>query len=120
MKFTLENAVKNPCLKYNCSYCCNPVKINCLANVVIHLPFVEMKEIIIPLEYIETVRLKTYHCINFNLKTGLCKDYLNRPEICRNTQCLLFQTGTVQKQKIIVNKIKSEKFIRIPYKDYSN
>ena len=105
----------NICLLYNCSECCNPVKINSLRLITErdNLPFIELKEMLILEKYPDRVKLKSYHCSYFNHKTGLCDNYSMRPEICQNTKCLAFQTTDRKKQLAIIKHIKTEKFIRI-------
>ena len=107
---------ENPCLKYNCSFCCNPIKINCLITINIkNTPFVKTKKILIPEKHPESIRLNTYSCNNFDCQTGLCKDYSNRPIICRNTRCLLFNLISEREKIKFAEKIQSEKFIEINY-----
>ena len=105
---------ENPCLKYNCSQCCNPVKIDSRKILDLKkLPFSETGEVVVPEGHPESVKLRTYKCSNFDSKNGLCKDYENRPEICRNTKCDAFDSDDDVKQKNAIEKNKSEKFIKI-------
>lgn len=46
------------------------------------------KEIIAPEESWEVDKLKTFNCIEHDKETGLCKNYDNRPDICRATSCI--------------------------------
>lgn len=88
-----------PCLDRQCSWCCNPVKISMRKGVnpsVIPIPknekgeelFKKRDEVLVPENHPDTARVHTFDCINFDSKTGLCKDYENRPDICRNTSCI--------------------------------
>lgn len=88
-----------PCKKLNCSWCCDPVKIGPRSK---HAP----NELVIPKDKNdediwvrrneewrpeadhETLVVDTYDCKKFNRETGLCDDYANRPEICKNTSCV--------------------------------
>ncbi len=87
-----------PCLEKHCSWCCNPVKIDRRKGVVseFDIPkdsegndlWIKTGEELAPEEKIETVRIDTYECKNFNKETGLCEDYENRPQICKNSGCV--------------------------------
>lgn len=107
----------NICLLFKCSICCNPVKIDSLRLISPRdgLPFVEMKGLLVPRLHMEIIRLRPYKCILFNSSTGLCKDYKNRPNICRNTFCPAFKFKLEEKRKISywVNQMKKTSFIRI-------
>lgn len=48
----------------------------------------DRKEIVTPSNETERVRLKTFDCELLDSDTGRCKDYENRPEICRHTSCI--------------------------------
>jgi len=107
---------ENICLKHNCHECCRPVKVkkdfkNNAKET--KLPFKDKKEVWIPESHPNTVRLETYECKLFDKKTGLCKDYENRPEICRNTKCEAFEARDEKKQAEIIKKIKNEKYYKI-------
>lgn len=112
------NKITNICLFYKCCNCCNPVKIDAkkMLSGENEYFFINLEEMLISEEHPDTVKLKTYQCINFNSKTGLCNDYENRPDICRNTKCLAFRTTDPKRQSEIIDKIKSEKFLRIALK----
>jgi Fe-S-cluster containining protein len=110
MKRTKE--VDSICLKYGCSACCNPVKVNNRVKIN-DLPFIDREEVLIPENYMESVRLRSYYCPIFNPSTGMCNDYQNRPEICRNTKCAAFETRSKKKQSRIIEEIKAERYIRI-------
>lgn len=109
----------NICLFHKCNSCCNPVKIDARRpNSTNGYLFIDLKEMLVPVEHPDTVKLKTYQCVNFNSKTGLCNDYENRPDICKNTTCPAFHTTDPRKQSEIIEKIKSEKFLRIVLKKH--
>lgn len=113
------NGITNICLFHKCCSCCNPVKIN--AKMLIGTSeylFIDLEKMFVPAEHPDTIKLKIYRCINFNSKTGLCNDYENRPDICKNTQCSVFNTADPKKQSEIIEKIKSEKFLRIALKKH--
>lgn len=109
-----NDKLANICLLYDCHVCCNPVKIDS-RQLISSIPncFVELENILVPIAHPDTIRLKTYRCLNFNQKTGLCNDYDNRPKICVNTKCTAFHTVRRKEQLKIINKLKSEKFLRI-------
>ena len=109
------NRTDNLCLDYGCSECCNPVKINSwiIINARRELPFVDLNEIFIPEQHPDSVRLKTYKCHFFNPSTGLCDNYANRPNICRNTECFAFQIADKKKRLELIKFIQSEKFIKV-------
>jgi Fe-S-cluster containining protein len=84
-----------PCIEKKCSDCCDPVKV--------HQTFPDAKipvdekgekiwkgrdEVVIPESGIDHVKLKTFDCEKLDKETGLCKDYENRPDICRNSSCI--------------------------------
>ena len=48
----------------------------------------ERAEILIPTDRIDTDRLQTYDCKNYDRDSGQCLDYVDRPDICRNTSCI--------------------------------
>lgn len=86
---------EGPCLDKNCSWCCDPVRVN-QTFPDNKIPrdknndkiWVERDEILIPELHPETVKLKTFDCVNLDNETGKCKDYENRPEICKNSGCI--------------------------------
>jgi len=104
---------KNICLEYGCSCCCNPVKLDSKKIVGGDLPFRAEKGIFIPEKAMDHVRLKNYSCSQFDCQTGLCKDYANRPNICRNTSCGALRTDNKEEQARIISAIKAEKFIKL-------
>jgi Fe-S-cluster containining protein len=105
-----------PCLEKQCTWCCNPVKVpkdfpdkempvDKGGNQIWH----ECGEIIAPENHIETVKIKTFDCVNLDAKTGKCRDYENRPEICRNTSYI--QPDSTESTDTQHRKMTSEKFI---------
>lgn len=87
------------CKEKSCSFCCNPVAINQRAILTLgkdKLPkdkngnplFTRKKEFIFLKNSPDTNKLQTFECKNFDQVSGLCKDYENRPNICRNTTCI--------------------------------
>ncbi len=89
---------KNPCLEKNCSWCCDPVKIVRGKNIAneIKTPkdtsgedlWIKTGEEWAPEKEIDTDRVDVYECKNLDKETGLCKDYENRPQACKNTNCV--------------------------------
>lgn len=89
------------CLDFKCSSCCDPVKMKYPPGrrdewlSWFSVPQNNAGEKIwIPLEgnrapkwVSRNIRLQLYTCINFDKENGLCKDYDNRPDQCRNTNC---------------------------------
>ena len=113
---------QSPCLSENCSWCCNPVKIGPRSK---HTPnelkiptdkngnslWTKRDETLLPEKDFETQVVDTYDCKNFNEETGLCADYENRPEICRNTSCV--SDNTIEKTDEQRKKYVGTKFFRI-------
>lgn len=84
-----------PCLEKKCSWCCNPVKMDrSFSNSDIPLNkkgdkiWIEREGLLVAEENIDGRKLKAFDCINYNPETGLCNDYKNRPEVCKNTTCI--------------------------------
>ncbi len=107
---------ESPCLKHDCNECCKPVKVDRgyrahVGEKFKDLPFSDRGEILIPEAEIDTTRLESYDCELLDEKTGQCKDYEKRPEICRSTECEAFSEEDPKKQAKIIDKIKKEKFI---------
>ena len=73
--------------------------------------FLKRVEVLLPEEKIETSKVFTYDCKNFDKDSGLCNDYENRPEICRNSTCI------DPKSKVDVDEhhknVTEQKFIKI-------
>lgn len=114
----IDEKHETPCIKHNCSICCHPVKFRYgfkqnKKDELNSLPFRDRDEIVAPESSIEKTRLETYDCENYDEATGLCKDYENRPQICRDTKCEAFDTEDETEQKRIIEEIKEEKYIPI-------
>jgi Fe-S-cluster containining protein len=88
-----------PCLEKGCSWCCDPVKIKYRKGYDTSTipPMLDKNgnEIWQPLDAvwapeadIDTTRVKTFNCVNYDKGSGKCTDYENRPDICRNTSCV--------------------------------
>lgn len=114
MRKDISNMV-NVCLLFECSMCCNPVKISSkkIINPTDNLPFIELDGLLVSESHPDTVRLKHYRCTKFDPITGLCTDYQNRPNICRNTICSAFNAEKGAGMETVMNKIQSEKFFKI-------
>lgn len=113
---SMENFNKHaPCLDKNCSFCCNPVKIDQRAiRDGFESPkdkdgskiWKETGEIIVPEEKIDTDRVVTFNCVNYDKDSGKCLDYENRPEICKNTTCIKDESGDVDEQHKEATEVK--------------
>lgn len=108
-----------PCTDKNCSFCCNPVKINKRAIINgLELPkdkngndiWKEREEILVPEDMIEKVKIVTFDCLNYDKDTGKCLDYENRPDLCRGTTCIKDELGDIDKQHKEFTEIK---FVKI-------
>ncbi len=105
-----------PCLDKNCGHCCDPIRVDMRNRG--ELPkdkngkdiFVERNEILAPETHIETMRLKTFDCINFDTVTKKCLDHESRPDLCRNASCVSDPKGNIDEQH---KKTVEEKFIKI-------
>jgi len=106
---------KTVCEKYNCSECCNPIKVHSLSDFGKNVSFWQERKGVLfaPESNVETVKLRIYDCDNLDKKTGLCKDYKNRPEICRNSRCKALETKDQREQAKIIKEIKNQKFVEI-------
>ncbi len=110
-----------PCLEKNCSHCCDPVKVGRFfseEDVPINKDgnkiWMGKNELLVSVDVPDGQKLKTYNCVNFDAQTGKCKDYNNRPEICRNTSCVSADsTESIDEQH---TKFVGEKFISISKK----
>lgn len=109
-------SIDSICLQHKCSACCNPVKIDSRIIIDKSLPFVDLGCILIPKNHPDTIRLKTYRCEFYNPETGLCRDYANRPDICRNTFCMGFVVAETERI-MVISAIKNEEFFSIPIKN---
>src|SRR3989339_189228 len=108
---------ENICLEFGCSECCNPVKISRGMGAIFERGnlFIKLDMILVPESHPDSVKLVSFSCNNFDSCSGLCRDYFNRPKICRNTKCLAFNATNRGIQAEIVRNIKAEKFINIPF-----
>ncbi|OGN07863.1 MAG: hypothetical protein A2750_00220 [Candidatus Yanofskybacteria bacterium RIFCSPHIGHO2_01_FULL_45_42] len=113
-KFNPEH--KSPCLDKNCSWCCNPVKVPRFLPPD-KLPkdkggqplWTKRKELLVPED--SQTKLETYYCKNYDSATGKCTDYENRPDICKNTECVdPNSTELIDRQH---QKVTSKKFSKI-------
>ncbi|HFC76796.1 MAG TPA: YkgJ family cysteine cluster protein [Candidatus Moranbacteria bacterium] len=110
-----DKSKKTICEKHNCSECCNLIKVNHLSDFGKKIPFwKERKNVLLaPEKHIETVKLRIYDCEHLDEKSGLCKNYENRPDVCRNSKCGAFEVDSEKERGKIIQKIKNEKFIEI-------
>lgn len=104
------------CKKHGCSHCCNPVRINRLISARFdersdELPFEKLDEVHIPVCELETTRLEAYKCKNHDPKTGLCKDYINRPDICKNSRCSALDVEDEDEQRKLIQEERGQEFI---------
>lgn len=90
-----KNNNPGPCIKKECSFCCDPVKVGRFfpedkipANEQGEKIWKERTELLIPEDEIDETRLKSYDCINLDKLTGKCKEYKKRPPICRRASCI--------------------------------
>lgn len=105
-----------PCLDKNCGHCCSPVKVDVRNSGEPpkdkngkHI-FIPRNEILVPETAPDTVRIKTFDCVNFDSVTKKCLDHENRPDICRNATCISDVLGDIDEQH---RKVTEEKFIKI-------
>lgn len=86
-----------PCIDKNCSWCCSPVKIDARSVTRgLILPkdpkgndlWIKRDQLLASKNASDTSRINTYDCVNFDADTGMCKDYDNRPNICRSSSCV--------------------------------
>lgn len=106
-----------PCLEKKCSDCCDPVKMprfmpeEKIPKDAEGKPlWTKRRELLVP-EDQERTKLETYDCKNFDPETGKCKDYENRPEICKNSGCVNPESEeSVEEQH---RKMKETKFMKI-------
>lgn len=85
----------SPCVEKDCSWCCDPVKVqedfpesNIPINESGEKIWIKRDELYIPEDHPETVRLQAYDCLNYDHQSKKCKTHETRPEICRNTSCI--------------------------------
>ena len=108
--------IYKPCLDKNCGHCCNPVRVDVKEQG--EPPkdkngktiFISRNEILVPETHPDTVRLKTYDCINFDQESKICLDRKNRPDLCRRSSCIHDINGDIDAQ---YRKTVDEKFIVI-------
>ena len=118
----IEKKIENhpgPCLEKNCSYCCDPVKVDRFfpeekipTNEKGEKIWKERTELLTPESQIDRVRLKSYDCTNFDHSTGKCTNYENRPNICKHTSCIdknSKESPEEQHEKLINDKLISIK-----------
>jgi Fe-S-cluster containining protein len=87
--------MNGPCIEKGCSWCCNPVKVSR------HFPdekiprdekgepiWTKNDELLAPESSPDSVKLKSFKCLRFDEKSGLCLEYEKRPEICRASGCV--------------------------------
>lgn len=105
-----------PCLDKHCGQCCDPVKINTKSQGELpkdkngHELFMARNEILAPESRIDTDRVKTFDCKNFDPITKRCLDHENRPEMCRSATCISNPDGDIDEQH---KKVVAENFIKI-------
>jgi len=108
---------KGPCIDKNCSYCCDPVKVSSFFPERL-IPkdstgkvLWKEKGFLTSAGVVDGLKLKSYECLNFDKKSGLCKDYDNRPDICKNSSCIDENSDkSIDEQH---KKMVEEKFIAI-------
>lgn len=110
-----------PCLEKECSWCCDPVKVPALfpddkipADKDGIKIWHERDEMLAPKDDFENTKLKTYQCDNLDKVTGKCKDYENRPEICRETSCIKDKSKLSKDEQH--KKVTSREFLRLRLK----
>lgn len=116
----MENFNKHaPCIDKDCSFCCDPVKINQRAIISgFESPkdkngnkiWKETGELFAPENRIDTDRVATFDCVNYDKINGRCLDYENRPTICRNTTCISDDSADIDEQH---KKATELKFIKL-------
>jgi Zn-finger protein len=99
-----------PCLEKNCSWCCNPVKVikffpenKIPVNKEGKKIWQKRNEILIPENQIDTTRIDTYNCDNFDSQTGQCKDYTKTAQKYVKIQAVLM----TNQMKMPMNSIKN-------------
>ncbi len=113
---------QGPCLEKNCSWCCNPVKIGFNKRTGLSdfkIPkdengkdiWEETDNILAPENHPETIIVKEFKCVNHDKENNRCRDYENRPDICRNTSCISPESKeSIEEQH---KKMTSEKFLKM-------
>ena len=93
-----------PCLDKNCGFCCDPVRVSAKAqgqpptDKKGKVIFRDRYEVFAPLNRIDTERIKTYDCVNFDSVTKKCFDHENRPDLCRNSSCITDTSADIDEQ----------------------
>ncbi|MBI5254767.1 YkgJ family cysteine cluster protein [Candidatus Falkowbacteria bacterium] len=108
------NKNENPCFHNECGrFCCKPVKVRAFTQL-----DEKAKE---KFKHIgrfarescpDSYKLDFYSCKEFDEQTGKCKDYENRPDLCKNTKCGLFDCKNEEERKRLL-KGHREKFYEI-------
>lgn len=101
-----------------CSRCCNPVKIpfskNCgIGDIPDELKkiWIDTGEILIPESHPDSIRIKTFECMHYDKESGLCRDYDNRPDICKHTSCVDPESSKPSDQQY--EEFVNEKFFKL-------
>lgn len=83
-----------PCIEKKCSFCCNPVKTDRffpdekIPKDKNDKPIWEDEGLAVKTECVDGEKFKVFKCKKFNKETGLCDDYENRPDICKESSCI--------------------------------
>lgn len=75
------------------------------------LPFVDRKELWVSEQHPDTVKLETFDCQLYDEQSGKCRDYGNRPDVCKKTTCGAFDTDEEEQQRQAIDEVRKEKFI---------
>ena len=108
-----------PCLEKNCSWCCDPVKVEQTRAVEVDSTtdktgkkiFSRRSEIYLPEKHMEYVKLATFDCANLDKSTGECADHENRPDMCKVTSCI--NEDSADSVDAQFEKTVNDKFIKI-------
>lgn len=87
------------CEEKKCWWCCDPIKISFRkwydpSRIIIPKDkdnnplWIAKEEIRVPETDIDTRRIQIYECLLYDKDKKICKEYENRPDICRNTSCI--------------------------------
>lgn len=105
------------CREHKCGHCCDPVRVRKGFRAHIGeeafqaLPFEDLGEEHTPVDEHESVTLEAYRCRNYDPNRGECSDYENRPDICRNSDCRVFDVGDFNEQAHFIAEDKDQEFI---------
>lgn len=104
------------CKKHGCGNCCDPVRVrkdfrSRIGDKFEELPFEDTGEVHVPIDEIEKTQLEAYSCRNYDKESGLCKDYENRPQICRNSACRALDAKTDEEQSDLISEEQLQEFI---------